>query len=203
VFTDLKINNEPVSADNTSLVKAVNNKVTELKIPYDKAVLFFQFAALEYTAPEKILYAYYLQGWDKGWNYTGDLRSANYTRLREGTYTFRVRSTNSDGTWSANETSIQIIVLPPWYRTWWAYLLYAIMIGSAVYLFIMYKEKQTRLKYKVKLAKINAQKEHEINEKKLSFFTDVSHEFRTPLSLIINPLKDVLDKSENEKEKKN
>jgi signal transduction histidine kinase/ligand-binding sensor domain-containing protein/DNA-binding response OmpR family regulator len=202
VFTDLKINNEPVSADNTSLVKAVNNKVTELKIPYDKAVLFFQFAALEYTAPEKILYAYYLQGWDKGWNYTGDLRSANYTRLREGTYTFRVRSTNSDGTWSANETSIQIIVLPPWYRTWWAYLLYVVLIGSAVYLFIMYKEKQTRLKYKVKLAKINAQKEHEINEKKLSFFTDVSHEFRTPLSLIINPLKDVLDKSENEKEKK-
>jgi ligand-binding sensor domain-containing protein/signal transduction histidine kinase/DNA-binding response OmpR family regulator len=202
VFTDLKINNEPVSADNSWLVKTVGNNITELKIPYDKAVLFFQFAALEYTAPEKISYAYYLQGWDKGWNYTADLRTANYTHLSEGTYTFRVRSTNSDGTWSANETNIRIIILPPWYRTWWAYLLYAAIIGSAVYLFLMYKVKQTRLKYKIKLAKINAQKEHEINEKKLSFFTDVSHEFRTPLSLIINPLKDVLDKSGSAEEKK-
>jgi signal transduction histidine kinase/ligand-binding sensor domain-containing protein/DNA-binding response OmpR family regulator len=202
VFTDLKINNEPVSADNTSLVKTANNRITELKIPYDKAVLFFQFAALEYTAPEKIAYAYYLEGWDKGWNNTVNSRSANYTHLSEGTYTFRVRSTNSDGTWSANETSIRIIILPPWYRTWWAYLLYALMIGAAVYLFMMYKARQTRLKYKVKLARMHAQKEHEINEKKLSFFTDVSHEFRTPLSLIINPLKDVLDKSGNEAEKK-
>ncbi|HEY5393187.1 MAG TPA: response regulator, partial [Hanamia sp.] len=202
VFTGLKINNEPVYADNTKLVKTINNRITELEIPYDKAVLFFQFAALEYTAPEKILYAYYLQGWDKGWNYTGNLRSANYTHLTEGTYTFRVRSTDSDGAWSRNETSIKIIILAPWYRTWWAYLLYAIIIASAVYLFMMYKAKQTRLLYKVKLAKINAQKEHEINEKKLSFFTDVSHEFRTPLSLIINPLKDVLSKSENEIEKK-
>jgi signal transduction histidine kinase/ligand-binding sensor domain-containing protein/DNA-binding response OmpR family regulator len=201
VFTDLKINNEPVFSDNCKVVKTVNNKITELKIPYDKAVLFFQFAALEYTAPEKITYAYYLQGWDKAWNYTGNLRSANYTHLTEGTYTFRVRSTNSDGTWSANETSIQIIILPPWYRTWWAYLLYGLIIGTAVYLFMMYKARQTRLKYKVKLARMNAQKEHEINEKKLSFFTDVSHEFRTPLSLIINPLKDVLSKSENATEK--
>src|SRR6185312_12781533 len=93
-------------------------------------------------------------------------------------------------------------ILPPWYRTWWAYLLYAVIICSAVYLLMRYKVKQTRLKYKVKLARINAEKEHELNEKKLSFFTDVSHEFRTPLSLIINPLKDVLTKSENEAEKK-
>lgn len=202
VFTDLKINNEPVSSGNSRMVETVDNKITELKIPYDKAVLFFQFAALEYTAPEKIAYAYYLQGWDKGWNYVGNMRSANYTHLSEGSYTFRIRSTNSDGTWSGNETSIQIIILPPWYRTWWAYLLYVLIVGSAIYLFMMYKQKQTRLKYKVKLAKMSAQKEHEINEKKLSFFTDVSHEFRTPLSLIINPLRDVLDKSENGPEKK-
>ena len=202
IFTELKVNNQPVSAENTQLVKTENNRITKLKIPYDQAVLFFQFAALEYTAPEKISYAYYLQGWDKGWNYSGNLRSANYTHLSEGTYTFRVKSTNSDGTWSANETNIQIIILPPWYRTWWAYLLYAIIISSAIYLFMVYKIKQTRLKYKIKLAKINAQKEREINEKKLSFFTDVSHEFRTPLSLIINPLKDVLSKSENDTEKK-
>ena len=202
IFTELKINYEPVSFDNTSLIKAVNNKITELEIPYDKAVLFFQFAALEYTAPEKILYAYYLQGWDKGWNYTGNLRSANYTHLTEGTYTFRVRSTDSDGAWSRNETSIKIIILAPWYRTWWAYLLYAIIIASAGYFFMMFKVRQARLLYKVKLARLNAQKEHEINEKKLSFFTDVSHEFRTPLSLIINPLKDVLSKTENETGKK-
>lgn len=202
IFTDLKVNNEPVSADNTEMVDTEANKIIELKIPYNKAVLNFQFAALEYTAPEKILYAYYLQGWDKGWNYTGNLRSVNYTYLSEGTYTFRVRSTNSDGAWTSNETNIKIIILPPWFRTWWAYLLYTLIIATAVYLFMTYKSRQTKLLYKVKLARIHEQKEHEINEKKLSFFTDISHEFRTPLSLIINPLKDVLTKSENETEKK-
>ncbi|MEO8112019.1 MAG: two-component regulator propeller domain-containing protein [Ginsengibacter sp.] len=201
LLTDLQINNSPVSDINSKEIKIENDKLKELVLPYDEAEIFFDFAALEYTAPDKISYAYFLDGWDKNWNMAGNKRSANYSHLREGTYTLRLKSTNADGVWNPHETTLKITVLPPWYRTWWAYLLYAIAIVSAAYIFILYKARQTKLKYMVKLTQLNAEKEREINEKKLSFFTEVSHEFRTPLSLIINPIKDILHKTEGEEKK--
>ncbi len=192
-LTGLRVNNQPVTADSGYVTKTDGNTIQELKIPYDEAVLSVDFAALEYSAPAKIVYAYLLENWDKSWNYTGAIRTANYTHLKEGTYYLRVKCTNATGNWNPKETSLKIIVLPPWYRSWWAYLFYIGIAASLVYVYVHYKTRQTKLEYEVKLAHINAEKEKELNEKKLSFFTDVSHEFRTPLTLIINPLKDVIN----------
>ncbi len=169
-----------------------------LRIPYAKAAISMDFVALEYTSPDKISYAYYLEGWDKGWNYVGESRTANYTRLQEGDYIFKVKATNTDGKWGEEARTLRIIILPPWYRTWWAYLLYISFVATAIYLYIQYRTRQERLKYEIKLAHLETEKEKELNERKLSFFTNVSHELRTPLTLIINPLKEFIENKEEQ-----
>ncbi|TDX02048.1 hybrid sensor histidine kinase/response regulator transcription factor [Dinghuibacter silviterrae] len=174
-ITGLRVDNQPYTG--------------ALRIPYNKAVLSFDFAALEYSAPANVSYAYLLEGWDKTWNYTRNVRTANYTNLSEGSYRLRIRSTNAEGVWNPEETTLDIRVLPPWYRSVWAYILYALLAATLVYFYRRYRLRQAQL-----------EKEKEINEKRLSFFTSISHEFRTPLTLIINPLKDILhqDKGENQ-----
>ncbi|BAV07002.1 two-component hybrid sensor and regulator [Filimonas lacunae] len=200
-LTGLLMNNTPARAD-TSYVKAVTDgTITAITLPYNKATLAFTFTALEYTVPGKITYAYYMDGWDRSWNNAGNTRTAAYTHLDEGSYVFRVKSTNGEGEWNAQQIAVRVIVLPPWYRSWWAYLLYSACAIAAIYLFIAYKTRQTRLHYEVKEAQLqtkeaqlHAQQEKEVHEKRLTFFTNLSHEFRTPLTLIIDPVKEMLER---------
>lgn len=182
LITGISINNVPFLEE-----------AQELKIPYNKAAVSIDFVALEYSSPDKISYAYQLDGWDKMWNNAGETRTANYTRLQEGHYTFKIKATNADGQWGPEIRLLRIVVLPPWYRSWWAYALYIAFILTAIYLYTQYRSRQERYKYEIKVAHLENEKEKEINEKKLSFFTNISHEFRTPLTLIINPLKELKD----------
>jgi signal transduction histidine kinase/ligand-binding sensor domain-containing protein/DNA-binding response OmpR family regulator len=194
-LTGVKVTNTPIEEkENASfLTKRTEDRIEAITLPFNKAVLSIDFVALNYSAPDKINYAYYLEGWDKAWNYVGKARTANYTRLNEGRYTFRVKATDAEGHWLKQEQQLQIRVLPPWYRTGWAWLLYGIAFISGGYLYIRYKAQQTKQKYQMALAKMETEKEKELNEKKLSFFTHISHEFRAPLTLIINPVKELFD----------
>ncbi|MFY7815512.1 MAG: ATP-binding protein, partial [Chryseobacterium taeanense] len=142
----------------------------------------------------KINYAYLLEGWDQQWNYVGQNRRANYSRLPEGKYVFKVKTTNFKGGWNKEVSLLSIQVLPPWYRTWWAYSLYLLAIAAALFVYLDYHKNKEKLKYKVKIAELESKKEKEIAEKQSSMFTYISHEFRTPLSLIINPLKKAVQK---------
>ncbi len=135
-----------------------------------------------------------MDGWDRQWTDAGHQRKAAYTHLEEGHYIFRVKSTNTAGKWNPAEIRLVITVLPPWYRTTWAYAFYLLIIGCLLALYRNYRNRQTTLKYEIAIAKLNAEKERSDHEKKLSFFTNISHEFRTPLTLIINPVKDLLKK---------
>ncbi|WP_431245160.1 response regulator [Flavobacterium sp. P21] len=139
-------------------------------------------------------YAYFLEGWDEQWNYVGQARKANYSRLPEGNYTFKVKTTNFKGGWNKEVSLVSIQVLPPWYRTWWAYTLYLFAIAGVLFVYLDYQKNKEKLKYKVKIAELESKKEKEIAEKQSSMFTYISHEFRTPLSLIINPLKKAVQK---------
>lgn len=194
ILTGLRINNVPFEKDHSYAPGKTIYDVTDITLPYDKAVLSVDFAALEYSAQEKIRYAYYLEGWDKGWNYCGTARTAYYTRLQEGHYKLRIKSTNTDGIWDKNcpERYINVVILPPWWRSWWAWLLYSILGVTVVYAYIAYQKKQALLKYEIQLVNLKIDQEKELNEKKLSFFTHIAHEFRTPLTLIINPVKEML-----------
>lgn len=199
-LTALKINNVPIEQD-TALANGKNlADINHLEIPYDKAMISVDFVALEYSSPDKINYAWYLEGWDKDWNYSGKLRAANYSRLNEGDYVLRIKSTNAAGAWNVKEKLIHITVLPPWYRAWWAYMMYGLVLAAGIRYYIIYKNRQARLKYEIQIAHLKAEKEKELNEKKLSFFTNVAHEFRTPLTLIINPVKEMLYSNDQPKD---
>jgi signal transduction histidine kinase/DNA-binding response OmpR family regulator/streptogramin lyase len=165
IITGIKINNTPIEQDHAHINKVTGDIIEVIKVPYSKAVFSFDFAALEYSAPDKIQYAYYMDGWDRGWNYYGKNRTATYTHLAEGTYIFRVKSTNAEGVWKANEIRLKIIVLPPWYRSPWAYLFYLAVIGTALYYYQQYRAKQNRLQYEVEIAKLNAVNERSERER--------------------------------------
>jgi signal transduction histidine kinase/ligand-binding sensor domain-containing protein/CheY-like chemotaxis protein len=196
LLTGLRIDNQPLSVDDRYITATVAGQVAAIRVPYNQAILSFDFAALEYSAPSNIAYGYFLDGWDKHWNYTKNIRTINYSNLGEGSYRLRLKSTNAEGVWSHRETTLFIVVLPPWYSSWWAWLLYGAVAMTLIYYYRQYKVRQTRLEYEIQIARLTAEKEKEVNDKRLSFFTSISHEFRTPLTLIINPLKDILKKQE-------
>jgi ligand-binding sensor domain-containing protein/signal transduction histidine kinase/DNA-binding response OmpR family regulator len=196
-FSEFRIFNKVVSPGPTSALKQPLGIAREVQLPYDQNVFSFDFVALNYTHSEKNQYAYKLEGFDKKWNFIGPQHRASYTNLNPGTYTLRVKASNNDGLWNNTGRSITIIISPPWYRSYWAYLLYALFCSGLVYLYIQYRNRQEQLKYEIRIAHIESEAEKELNEKKLAFFTNISHEFRSPLTLIINPVKELLVQSSN------
>ncbi|MBW1655393.1 response regulator [Flavobacterium quisquiliarum] len=193
LLTDFYVNNQLIK-ESKAEVDTDSDKIKDVSLEYDQTTLSLEFVALDYNNSDKINYAYFLEGWDEQWNYVGQTRKANYSRLPEGKYTFKVKTTNFQGGWNKEVSLVFITVLPPWYRTWWAYTLYLAAIGGLLFLYLDYNKNKEKLKYKVKIAELESKKEKEIAEKQASMFTYISHEFRTPLSLIINPLKKAVQK---------
>jgi signal transduction histidine kinase/ligand-binding sensor domain-containing protein/DNA-binding NarL/FixJ family response regulator len=191
-LTGIKIDNAPVETDTAYVTSRNKDIITGITVPFDKAILSFDFTALQYSNADNPNYTYYLKGWDKNWSIANNVKTANYSHLREGTYAFYVRVTDADGIWNGEVQLLSVIVLPPWFRTWWAYLLYAAFATGIVYASLYYYRRQERLRYEIRLALVEKQKEKELTERKISFFTDISHEFRTPLTLIVSPLKELM-----------
>jgi signal transduction histidine kinase/ligand-binding sensor domain-containing protein/DNA-binding response OmpR family regulator len=163
-----------------------------LELPYQENFLSFEFVSLNYDAPEKNQYAFQLVGLDKEWIYTGNRRFARYTDLRPGSYTFRVKASNNDGVWNQAGTSLQVIIHPPWWETWWAYALLTVLILMLIWLARQQLIKRERLKTQLRFERLTAEKLQEIDALKSDFFANLSHEFRTPLALIkgtVNKLK--------------
>ena len=199
VLTDFRLND--VSLDQHSNYK--NTSVVSLKrisFPYNSS-LAIAYAAIEFSFQDKISYAYYLEGWDKDWNYVNKLTTAYYSRLTEGTYKLHIKSTDTEGVWSNNMKTVLIEILPPWHRTWWAYGIYTMLFSIVYYIFQTYRNRQRNLKHQVEITNLKMEREKDMNEKKLNFFTNISHELRTPLTLIVNPIKDILSNKEPGQEK--
>ena len=149
VLTDFQLFNKSVPIGGDSPLKKSITYAKELKLTYNESVFSFEFAALNYTLPEKNQYAYMMEGFDEDWNYIGNRRTATYTNLSAGKYTFRVKGSNNDGIWNEEGTSIDIIITPPPWKTWWAYSIYAILLISASIMTIMV----LRRRHKENLAK--------------------------------------------------
>ena len=185
VFSKLTVANEDITPGGNSLLKVDIDDTDKLVLSHKENIFSVHFAALDYTNPQNIQYAYILDGFEKQWTFADKQRSVTYTNLPKGEYVLRVRSTNSDGVWVDNERILDIVILPSFWETPIAYVLYIlfilIIILVAVYiLFTIY-----RLKHEVSV-------EQQISDIKLRFFTNISHELRTPLTLIAGPVEQVL-----------
>lgn len=132
-FRDFKIHNQSVLVGPDSPLKQPLDRVEEITLRASENAFSFDFVGLHFGNPEKNEYAYKLDDWDNDWNNVGHLRTASYTNLPAGTYTFRVKAANADGAWNEVGRSVRLIVRPPWWKTWWAYGLYAILLGLTVF----------------------------------------------------------------------
>lgn len=185
--------NKPVLPDTPgSPLKGDINQVKEIVLSHDQSDFSIGFTANSYTVPEDNRYAYKLEGFDNHWTTAGSERRATYTNLPPGHYVFKVRSANNDGLWSQNDTVLAIIMRPPFWKTWWAYATYVLVLLLLLYIIYRDIRERERLKARIRLEQMTAEKMKEINDLKLNFFASVSHELRTPLSLITDPLRRIL-----------
>lgn len=158
---------------------------SKIELPYKYNNFSIEFAALTYKNPELNRYAYRLQNFDRDWQYTdADRRFAYYNNLPSGTYTFQLKATNENGEWSGYVREFTVVVLPPFWATWWAYLLYMVLvlvIGVLIYRTI---KKRILLQNALRLREMEKAKAEELNHAKLQFFTNITHELLTPLTII-------------------
>jgi signal transduction histidine kinase/ligand-binding sensor domain-containing protein/DNA-binding response OmpR family regulator len=193
-ITDLKIFNAPVkiSAEKDAILKQSITKTEYLEIPYKYNVLTFEFAGLNYTNSGKNRHKYILEGFDSEWTETSENRNATYTNLDPGEYVFRVTASNNNEYWNEQGTSLTLRILPPFYKTFWFISLMVLMVSGLISLvfYVILKRKELTKAYEFE--KIKAQKLHELDSFKLNLFTNISHEIKTPLTLIISPLSKIL-----------
>ncbi|GAB3953609.1 two-component regulator propeller domain-containing protein [Spirosoma harenae] len=187
-LSDLKLFNRPTNPTDTDAPTHLDmTDVTKLVFRPFQSVFTIDFTALSFLPHRNIRYAYQLVGFDTDWNYVGSQRSATYTNLREGDYQFLVKAAIGNSAWSQPK-AVQITVLPPWYRTWWAYLLYGLLLVSALLAFRRIVKIREQLKADIRIKQLEADSIKALDDAKTSFFTNISHEFRTPLTLILTPL---------------
>jgi len=188
-ITKLSIyNKEPIIGDkNSPLTKSIihTDKIT---LNYNQSNIGFDFVALSFTAPKSNKYAYKMDNLDKEWTYTTQNHSVSYSKLPPGNFIFRVKGTNNDGLWNDKETTLEIVILPPWWQSKPALFIYFILIVLSLYYFLRWNNSKHERNNLEKQKLFEAEKEKEFYSAKVEFFTDIAHEIRTPLTLINGPL---------------
>lgn len=206
VFTDLQLFNKSVGIGEkvngrTVLPQSITN-TSSITLHHNENILAIEFAALNFYNPEKIKYAYKLEGFNKDWVTTdGKMRKAIYTNLDPGTYTFRVKASYTNGEWSDKEITLKIKIRPPFWRTPLAYILYALVLAISLLIARKITVERTRMRFEVEHQRKEAERVQALDALKTKFFTNVSHEFRTPLTLILSPLEKIIKQIADEGQK--
>ena len=170
----------------------VLNHIDKLDLAHDDNMFNISFSALSYVSPEKNVYMYKMEGFDKDWITTHEPR-ATYTNLPAGTYTFRVKATNNDGVWSKEEAKLTIEVHPPFWLSLPAKIFYLMVIGGLIWLYTQSRLKREKARHQHDMDLLEEKKEREMREARLQFFTMIAHEIRTPVTLIIGPLETLME----------
>ncbi|MCX6236077.1 MAG: ATP-binding protein [Bacteroidia bacterium] len=190
VLTDLKIFNKSVKIGDRKkdvLTKCIS-ETEKIELQYDLNSITLEFASFDYANSLGIQYSYFLEGFDKDWNEPSISRSATYTNLDPGEYTFQVKMVSIDRKESNPGPVLKIVVLYPYWKTWWFRSLLLLAVSGLFYMLITFLLNKEKLKNDLRLERLNAKKLHELDMMKLRFYTNISHEIRTPLTLILGPL---------------
>ncbi|MBN2275818.1 MAG: response regulator [Bacteroidales bacterium] len=199
-FSQLTVLNQDVnyneSQGNKNILDRHISQARQITLKKSQNVFSLEFSVLEYANPQKVVYGYMLEGFDSEWRFTGsDNRRATYTNLPEGSYNFRVKAFFDGSSEDQNTVynHIHIRILPPWYKSAWAYLIYLALLAFMVWAFIDFlKRRRNRIQERLELEK---------KEMKLRMFTDLTHEIRTPFTLVMTPLKSMKDTETDSKRK--
>lgn len=196
-FTGLKIFNKEVEISNESPLNAHIDKIDTLTLKYDENAITLEFAKMDYISEGNNSYSYYLEGYEKDWINVGNKRTATYTNLPPGDYSFHLRSFSNAKTVGENslEKTLFIKILPPFWKTNWAFALYGFLLLIGIYIYYRFLKFIQQKNLAIQLERVQKEKIQEINQHKLNFFTFISHEFKTPLTLIIAAIEELSAKS--------
>ncbi len=192
--TELWVHNQPVLGGRHPRLQNDISYSRELTLTYDSSTFTLGFAALNYTTSENNQFLYKLDNWDKDWLPAGKEQKATYTNLPPGKYRFVVKAANNDGIWNDKGYELLINITPPFWATWWFRLLMAAGLLATVYYIYRVRKRMIHQWHE-------EEKKEAIHQMQLDFFTNISHEFRTPLSLITGPVESLLKQETDEKTK--
>ena len=203
MFTGLSLFDEAVKVGQSYggrvLIEKELNDVENVEFDYKQNIFSVSFASDNYNLPEKTQYMYKLEGFNNDWlTLPLGVHNVTFTNLAPGKYVLRVKAINSDGYVGIKEATLGIVVNPPFWMSWWAYLLYAVGLVIVLFLARYRMLKREREKFHLQQIENEVAKNEEINNMKFRFFTNVSHELRTPLTLIISPLEGMLKETTDE-----
>ena len=193
LITDLLVANEPVTIgeklNNDVVLEKSISETESISISQKQQIIAFNLAVEHTSTPSKNRLAYKLEGFNDIWieENTGKT-TVTYTNLSAGSYVFKVKAANGDGIWNTEAKVLHVEILPPWYQTWWSYLLFTILVVGAGIGVVVYFSQHEKLKQRLKYEKLDKERQDTINQGKFRYFTNLSHEFRTPLTLIAGPL---------------
>ncbi|MGF7230081.1 hybrid sensor histidine kinase/response regulator transcription factor, partial [Arachidicoccus sp.] len=205
VFTELKILNKIVSSGEmvngrVLLPKSLLN-LKALDLKHNENDFSILFASLDFNHSNHEKYAYMLEGFNADWLYTNGVeRTATYTNLDPGKYTFKLKALNSDGSWS-HVKKLYLVIEPPFWRTGLAYIIYLLIAGGIFFLIRRISLERIHMRYELVHQRKEAERIHSLEQLKTKFFTNVSHEFRTPLSLVIAPLDKIINQTTDEEQR--
>ncbi|GAB1416820.1 hybrid sensor histidine kinase/response regulator transcription factor [Paludibacter sp.] len=195
IIRELNIREIPVNVSKNSLLKRSIIYSDMIKIPSESSNFSLEFVSLSFVSPYGNFFSYKLEGYDDRWSLPSTRNRVSYSDLPAGDYTFRLKGSNSDGYWNQSGTSLHIQILPPWYKTTLAYIIYALCIIFLIYYIVKREQLKTQKKHRYQLKEFEKNKELELYNSQINFFTNITHEIRTPLTLIKLPLDELIKKT--------
>jgi len=195
-ITGFQINNKEIIPNDQSGTLAKSILYTDtIVLNHDQSNFSIEFAALNYSSPQVTRYKYRMKGLDKQWTYLNSNRKAYFTELSAGEYTFMVQAESNVGNWTGKERTLFIKVLPPFWKSTFAWLIYLLTLGTGIYLSVRYYHRSLERKNLNRLRLFEHEKEKEIYQAKIEFFTNIAHEIQTPLTLIVGPVELLISKT--------
>ncbi|MDD3014286.1 MAG: two-component regulator propeller domain-containing protein [Candidatus Gastranaerophilales bacterium] len=194
VLSDILIQNKSIFDDEKQT--HFNSEKNRVTLKYSENNLSIEFSALDFTSPGKTQFVYMLEGADNNWIYMGNNRRfVNYVNLPSGKYMFMIKATDENGLLSDQVTTLEIVILPPLFRTWWAYLIYMVFLGAAIFFIARTLTNRIRMRNELKISHIEKEKTEELAQIKLRYFTNISHELLTPLTIIMLLIESIQSKT--------